>query len=238
MPRTPRTHHRGKPAHSITEVNLETKTGTCAICGPNTPLSIVIRKGYSKWVAICRRNQMEKRNQLRRGERPPIKIPRHCISNINEADKTGTCSICGEVELRYVLPDSSKPNGRDGYWACRKKQQELQKACNLRRTRTHESSVHGMFSITSGSFAYPGLTPAHLKKCWEVQEGKCAICNTDLDRKYHIDHCHTEMMFRGLLCRFCNTGLGLFKDSQTNLARAITYLASPPLPFKLRDPGQ
>ncbi len=39
-----------------------------------------------------------------------------------------------------------------------------------------------------------------------------------------LDHEHDTGKFRGWLCHSCNTGLGLFRDSETNLKNAIKYL--------------
>jgi protein-arginine kinase activator protein McsA len=55
------------------------------------------------------------------------------------------------------------------------------------------------------------------------QGGLCAICETPLTRA-HTDHDHQTNLVRGILCPDCNKGLGLFKDSQRSLSRAIGYL--------------
>lgn len=39
-----------------------------------------------------------------------------------------------------------------------------------------------------------------------------------------VDQCHITNNIRGLLCVKCNSGLGMFNDSQTRLASAISYL--------------
>jgi len=61
---------------------------------------------------------------------------------------------------------------------------------------------------------------------WVNQLCACAICHKKLDdpTKCCIDHDHATGEVRGLLCNECNTGLGMFKDSTGNLARAIAYL--------------
>jgi len=40
----------------------------------------------------------------------------------------------------------------------------------------------------------------------------------------HIDHDHTTGVVRGVLCKPCNTGLGLLGDSEEGLSRALDYL--------------
>lgn len=58
------------------------------------------------------------------------------------------------------------------------------------------------------------------------QNFKCAICRNDLknDRSTHLDHNHKTGKVRAILCHYCNTGLGLFKDNVELLQKAISYL--------------
>lgn len=60
------------------------------------------------------------------------------------------------------------------------------------------------------------------------QGGNCAICKTKLYvldiKSVHTDHCHTTGKVRGILCKYCNFGLGWFKDNTKILESAITYL--------------
>lgn len=63
------------------------------------------------------------------------------------------------------------------------------------------------------------------------QNGKCAICNTnmylnakDRNKTACIDHKHETGKVRGLLCGKCNRGLGNFEDDKELLQNAITYL--------------
>lgn len=61
------------------------------------------------------------------------------------------------------------------------------------------------------------------------QNNRCAICKSTYNgTKQHpyfaVDHCHTSMEVRGLLCTKCNQGIGLLKDSIENLSNAILYL--------------
>jgi hypothetical protein len=57
------------------------------------------------------------------------------------------------------------------------------------------------------------------------QNNKCAICKKPITEKTgHLDHCHNTLDFRGMLCSFCNHGLGFFKDNINILEAAIFYL--------------
>lgn len=60
------------------------------------------------------------------------------------------------------------------------------------------------------------------------QGGRCAICESgDSGRKgarFAIDHNHETGVIRGLLCRACNTGLGLLNDDPERIRNAAKYL--------------
>lgn len=60
------------------------------------------------------------------------------------------------------------------------------------------------------------------------QNGRCAICGTadwpGKDGRPHADHCHKTSRFRGILCDFCNRGLGMFADDPARLRAAADYL--------------
>ena len=51
----------------------------------------------------------------------------------------------------------------------------------------------------------------------------CPIC-LKTSKKYYLDHDWTSGEFRGWLCNACNVALGLLKDDQEILNRAIQYL--------------
>ena len=68
-----------------------------------------------------------------------------------------------------------------------------------------------------------GLTKDQFDAMVKSSGGRCEICNEPLIIA-NVDHDHKTGIVRGLLCSNCNTALGLFKDSTTNLASAIIYL--------------
>lgn len=56
-----------------------------------------------------------------------------------------------------------------------------------------------------------------------IQGGVCKICLDPFDAE-HIDHDHSTGAVRGILCRRCNVGLGLFRDNPALLVAAAKYL--------------
>lgn len=59
-------------------------------------------------------------------------------------------------------------------------------------------------------------------------DNKCEICGQEeRTQSLSIDHCHTKKVFRGLLCRSCNVGIGMLKDDVALLNSAIKYITKP-----------
>ncbi len=67
-----------------------------------------------------------------------------------------------------------------------------------------------------------GIEFADFERMIAAQEGRCLVC--DEAARLVIDHNHETGAIRGLLCRNCNSGIGLLGDSVELLRRAIAYL--------------
>ena len=68
-----------------------------------------------------------------------------------------------------------------------------------------------------------GITLEDYHLQFEVQQGKCAICDGDTDTLC-VDHDHDNGNIRGLLCHNCNKGLGLLGDTLQRIERAYIYI--------------
>lgn len=75
------------------------------------------------------------------------------------------------------------------------------------------------------------MTLEQYTKLVDEHAGLCAICGGEgfelvpgQKNLLVIDHCHSSLKVRGLLCHNCNRGLGLFQDSIENLLKAADYL--------------
>ena len=71
------------------------------------------------------------------------------------------------------------------------------------------------------------LTPNDFNNLLTKQRNKCAICLNIFkkdNRAIHVDHCHKTNKIRGLLCPYCNVGMGNFFDNKNLLNKAIKYL--------------
>lgn len=70
-----------------------------------------------------------------------------------------------------------------------------------------------------------GINKEEYEALLYIQNNVCAICKgTTPGKALSVDHCHTSNKIRGLLCRKCNTALGMFNDDSELLAYAIRYL--------------
>jgi post-segregation antitoxin (ccd killing protein) len=68
-----------------------------------------------------------------------------------------------------------------------------------------------------------GLEAHEYLSMYEKQKGLCAICST-WKKRLNVDHCHSTLIIRGLLCHSCNLGLGHFKDSIERAKNVVKYL--------------
>ncbi len=72
-----------------------------------------------------------------------------------------------------------------------------------------------------------GITLDQYMEMYDTQNGRCAICGTNQQgngERLHVDHNHSTGKVRALLCKHCNHGLGMFRDSAMWCANAAVYL--------------
>lgn len=73
-----------------------------------------------------------------------------------------------------------------------------------------------------------GITMDDLLEKIKVQDNRCSICKNEFDLSapqfIHVDHSHSTGKVRDILCHYCNTGLGMFKENSDFLKSAIKYL--------------
>ena len=136
------------------------------------------------------------------------------------------CKVCG---LLKNLTDFHKSANRDGRF-------NICKSCHHIRTILWRKSNHSktlIYNRTSRLRSRYNLSNEQFVKFVEAQKGACLICGDIPDpkgsnrtNKLHVDHCHITGKVRGLLCHLCNRGIGLFRERQDLLEKALEYLHS------------
>ena len=75
------------------------------------------------------------------------------------------------------------------------------------------------------------ITKTEFNNLLKLQNNVCAICLCPETRalgnsepRLCVDHCHKNKKIRGLLCRNCNSAIGMLKDSKEIIMRAASYV--------------
>lgn len=72
-----------------------------------------------------------------------------------------------------------------------------------------------------------GITSKEIELLVSKYKG-CMICQSKTsnakDKNWHVDHDKKENTIRGILCVYCNIGLGAFRESPELLIKAVNYL--------------
>jgi hypothetical protein len=71
-----------------------------------------------------------------------------------------------------------------------------------------------------------GLSKEEYEIMFKKQNGLCLICKKQCSsgQNLSVDHCHRTGKVRGLLCKKCNTALGMLEDNIQYFETAILYL--------------
>jgi len=161
------------------------------------------------------------------------------------------CSKCGAVKpLGHFNKDSSKPSGY--YSSCRScnkaraveysslnsakiaqrgmdhylaNKEEINKA----RKEEYKVPINLFKRYQSRVKHLYGISANGVMELMNKQRGCCGVCGESLvypdsARSYCIDHDHSSMLVRGLLCPLCNTGIGALGDNLSSLQKAVEYL--------------
>lgn len=130
------------------------------------------------------------------------------------------CTICGEVKPFSAF---SMVSGRYRQGRCRE--------CNRTYTKNYHAANRERHSAYDRAYRLRkrfGLSVEEYDRILESQNAGCAICGQSCStgKGLAVDHDHETGRVRGLLCRRCNQGIGLFADDAEMLRRAGEYLAT------------
>ena len=148
----------------------------------------------------------------------------HAYKRLNrlERELKVTCNIC----KKEYIPRSLNNVGHCGSMSClyeykKRKNSEYKKRVGKEPQKKHHIKKYG-------------LTIEQYEQMEKYQNYSCKICGIHKDKNSRdkngvvkslaIDHDHETGQIRGLLCNWCNVGLGGFKDNPSSLENAIKYL--------------
>jgi hypothetical protein len=93
--------------------------------------------------------------------------------------------------------------------------QERRRADPVKNRRDNDKRIQRKYGISSEEW----------QTFYDLQLGRCAICQVPLSEvRVMVDHQHGTGRVRGLLCNYCNPGIGFFEDDPALLDAAAEYL--------------
>lgn len=217
---------RAVARHLLSDIDVTTRTATCAVCGPSTPLHVTQRNGKATWA--CGSSKLARRAKVPPEQRKRS-VKRHFLSDIDPWDRTATCAVCGPSTPLHR--SGQRRNGTPG-WTCAVGF-KLHRATRREELRQYarEYAARPEVRERRKKARYPryfkgrrGITQIERRRAIEANDGTCEICHERSEKTLAIDHDHVTGRVRGLLCHRHNMGLGYFGDSIPMLEAAIAYL--------------
>lgn len=126
-----------------------------------------------------------------------------------------------EYKRKYHLANQEKAKERAKKWYYANP--ERNKEYEQKRAKDPVSKAKRESSFYKKNY---GITLEQYNQMFVDQNGLCAICNEQETngKKLAVDHDHKTEEIRGLLCGKCNMGIGLLRDSEELLLKAMGYL--------------
>ena len=139
------------------------------------------------------------------------------------------CNSCHEeTALEQFAVDKSKKSGVRG--RCKKCQRDYWRSWRSKNPEIARASAKAWKDRNPEKVAansrkrFYGINHDEFLAMGESQNWQCQVCRRDIKENACVDHNHETNQIRSLLCRRCNSGLGMFSDSQETLQRAADYL--------------
>lgn len=90
--------------------------------------------------------------------------------------------------------------------------------CESQRTATKKYKADNKFKVLSKKY---NTTEAVIKKLFKNSNNSCEVCGTG--HNLCVDHCHTSGVVRGILCKSCNTSLGMLREDSDRILKLAEY---------------
>ncbi len=151
------------------------------------------------------------------------------------SDIVKVCKVHGELKLiETYLQYSKHKEKKYSYYQCRqcvslkkKRLYDLNPRKHIEHSLKTRAKYRDKILIRDKEWKIKQIMPLEKYNNLLIKQNNlCAICKKKQsgNKRLSIDHCHKTLKIRGLLCHYCNTALGSFKDSIELLQSAIDYL--------------
>jgi len=191
----------------------------CTKCGVEKPISRFSRDKQKKngLYSSCKSCVAEYDREYR--QRPGIK--RRTAEYMKEYNQRPERR---EKKLKYSKEYYQKNKERKAEYA--KRYNALNKEKIAKRRKVYRDSPEAKRVNLNGALLRKyGITLEERNKIIAEQNNKCVICRRVLnDKNIHVDHNHDTGNLRGILCRFCNSGLGYFFENSGSMRSAADYI--------------
>jgi hypothetical protein len=147
------------------------------------------------------------------------------VSRAAEIEHKTCTKCCTKKELKdfYLRSDTDLPNVYQS--RCKQCWQTAK-----REWRKLHSNIDKEQRLRHEMTRLYGMSANDFEDLLKTQNNVCAICGdsaSGFKQRLSVDHDHLTGQLRGLLCHYCNMGLGSFRDSPDRLLAAIDYLRRP-----------
>jgi hypothetical protein len=132
-------------------------------------------------------------------------ISRGGNGNVSQVNGLKTCISCNE----------SKDVSNFHYYSKEKRYHSFCNDCKKEKFRSYQKN--------KGRFLRYGMTKDDYEKMYADQKGNCFLCGEHYSILC-IDHSHKTGKVRKLLCKECNTAIGLLKENISTLENIINYI--------------
>lgn len=133
------------------------------------------------------------------------------------------CKVCSKAKTKQYNKDNIEYVREAAKIKSREYRKKNREKCNATARNWYKNnSIKGIKSSLNYKYKQYGTSYDEMQKLKETIGHRCQICKEKTDLA--VDHCHTTNKFRGLLCKPCNSAIGLLKEDPAILESAINYI--------------
>lgn len=143
------------------------------------------------------------------------------------------CKRCGKNKDESLFGKNKSTKSGLHYWCkeCTNKTEKEWKKENRQKVREQKKRYRKKYPEKSTNNyrknrpKHYGTTQERIDKLLKNQNNRCAICHVSFETKTAcVDHDHGSGLVRGMLCKKCNTGIGMLGDNPETCKAAAVYL--------------